>query len=96
MRRWSTILLGVLAACTVTAEPEVAEPPPEPEPPPLPALDPPRAWRASTETIRSGDTLAGALVRMGVDGGTAQAMVAAFAEAFNVRHIRPEIGRAHV
>src|SRR5690606_10957515 len=29
------------------------------------------------------------LVRMGVDGGTAQAMVAAFAEAFNVRHIRP-------
>lgn len=89
MRRWSTILLGVLAACTVTAEPEVAEPPPEPEPPPLPALDPPRAWRASTETIRSGDTLAGALVRMGVDGGTAQAMVAAFAEAFNVRHIRP-------
>lgn len=81
--------VGLMAACAVPAEPEAPEPAAAPEPPPPPALEPPRKLRAVTERIRSGDTLAGALVALGVEGGTAQAMVSAFAEVFNVRHVRP-------
>lgn len=83
------VALGLVAACAVAPEPEPPEPAAAPEPAGPPALDPPRQLRAVSERIRWGDTLAGALVSLGVEGGTAQAMVSAFGEAFNVRHIRP-------
>lgn len=82
-------VLGALAACTVAPEPEPVAPIEEVEPPPVVAEVPPRTLRATSERIRSGDTLAGALMRQGVEGPEAQAMVAAFGETFNVRHIRP-------
>jgi len=89
MRRWTAILLAALCACTAAPEPQAGEPPAEPEPEPLPVQEPPHVRRGTTERIRPGDTLGGALVRLGVEGNTALAMVAAFGEVFNVRHIRP-------
>lgn len=91
MRPHALCILGALAACSVTAQqPEPVALAEEPAPPP-PVVEeaPTRVLRATSERIRPGDTLAGALMRLGVDGATAQAMVSAFAEAFNVRHIRP-------
>lgn len=91
MRAYALILIGAFAACTVAAEPEAVEPPEAPEPEPAAVVEPvpTRHLRATSERIRSGDTLAGALMRQGVEGAEAQAMVMAFGETFNVRHIRP-------
>lgn len=52
-------------------------------------LDPPLELQARSERVRSGDTLAGVLGRLGLDGPAAAGAVNAFAELIELRHVRP-------